>query len=316
MKATRLALLALASALAIAPLASANPERDEAAAAKQLAEARARLEAAAREVAELSMKAHGPGDRQVLRMMVGGEGRKAMIGVSLDTEAPAGGARVASVSPGGPAADAGVLAGDVIIALDGKSLADARELTKAMVGVEPGQKLKLDLRRDGKPVKVVVVARPLGRMMLMGGPEGMHPPMPPMPHLPGMPQIHMEKWLLGGFGDAEFATLSPRLGRYFGADKGVLVTRAPKDLGLEDGDVITAIGGREPLSGPHAMRILRSYQPGEEIEFRILRDRKAQTVKVKAPEAGQGEKHIERRRVITPPPGKAPASPPPPGDPA
>ena len=83
-------------------------------------------------------------------------------------------------------------------------------------------------------------------------------------------------WLLGGWGDAEFVTLTPQLGRYFGADKGVLVARAPEDaaLGLQDGDVIVAIGGREPQDGRHAMRILRSYQPGEPVELRILRDRR------------------------------------------
>jgi S1-C subfamily serine protease len=66
----------------------------------------------------------------------------------------------------------------------------------------------------------------------------------------------------------------------------VLVARAPSDatLGLQDGDVIVAIGGREPQSGSHAMRILRSYQPGESVEIRVLRDRKAQTLKAAVPE--------------------------------
>src|SRR2546430_13415861 len=40
--------------------------------------------------------------------------------------------------------------------------------------------------------------------------------------------------------DLELATLTPRLGSYFGSEKGVLVVRAPADgaLKLEDGDVI------------------------------------------------------------------------------
>ncbi len=80
-------------------------------------------------------------------------------------------------------------------------------------------------------------------------------------------------------------TLTPALGRYFGAEKGVLVAHAPEDaaLGLQDGDVILAIGGREPQSGSHAMRILRSYQPGEPVELRILRDRRQQTLAAKVP---------------------------------
>jgi S1-C subfamily serine protease len=116
-------------------------------------------------------------------------------------------------------------------------------------------------------------------------------------------------WLLGGWGDAEFVTLTPDLGRYFGAEKGVLVARAPSDasLGLKDGDVIVAIGGREPQNGPHAMRILRSYQPGESVELRILRDRRAQTLTATIPERAARD---AKRHAVPPPRPPAPPAPP------
>jgi S1-C subfamily serine protease len=99
-----------------------------------------------------------------------------------------------------------------------------------------------------------------------GGP-GEHPPM----GMPGM--IGADRRGLDGL---ELATLSPRLGGYFGAKAGVLVVRAGNaGLKLEDGDVITAIDGREPSSGAHATRILRSYQPGEKVAIKVMRDRKA-----------------------------------------
>ncbi len=318
MKFHTIRVMTLAAAMVLAVPALANPAEDAGKAEQDLEQARERLEAAAREVAELAAKVHGPGSREVIRLMIGGdEARKAMIGVSLDPGRVSPGARIVSVSPGGPAAEAGVQVGDVIVALDGKSLAGSQELTEAMSGVEPGQKLALDLKRDGRPVKVVVIARPMRRMLAMGDPDGpMHGAMARMPGMPGMPEMHMQHWLLDGFGEAEFVTLTPRLGSYFGTDKGVLVARAPQALGLEDGDVIVAIGGREPQNGPHAMRILRSYQPGEEIELRIMRDRKAQTLKVSAPTAEGTGKRIERRRVITAPPGKPPMPPAPPAPPA
>ncbi len=64
----------------------------------------------------------------------------------------------------------------------------------------------------------------------------------------------------------ELATLSDRLGSYFGAKSGVLVVRAGEVacFKLQDGDVIVAIDGREPTSAAHATRILRSYQPRRE----------------------------------------------------
>ena len=86
----------------------------------------------------------------------------------------------------------------------------------------------------------------------------------------------------GPLSNMELATLTPRLGKYFGTEKGVLVIRAPGDgqLKLEDGDVILAIDGREPTSGSHATRILSSYQPGEKINLKIVRERK--TVELQA----------------------------------
>ena len=86
--------------------------------------------------------------------------------------------------------------------------------------------------------------------------------------------------------DLELVTLTPGLGSYFGTDKGVLVVRAPADgaLKLQDGDVILAIDGRQPTSGSHATRILGSYQPGEKISLRVLRQHKTLELETTLPE--------------------------------
>jgi S1-C subfamily serine protease len=75
-------------------------------------------------------------------------------------------------------------------------------------------------------------------------------------------------------GTLRLATLTPRLGRYFGTDHGILVVRAPRHgvLKLQDGDVILTIGGRTPVSSSQAVRILTSYDPGQKIDLVILRE--------------------------------------------
>lgn len=78
----------------------------------------------------------------------------------------------------------------------------------------------------------------------------------------------------GPFGDLELATLSPSLGRYFGAHSGVLVTRAPAGSGLEDGDVIISVHGRVVTTADHARRILETYGPAEPAPVVVLRDHK------------------------------------------
>ena len=79
----------------------------------------------------------------------------------------------------------------------------------------------------------------------------------------------------------ELVALNPELGEYFGADNGVLVVRAPKKddtLGLQSGDVILRIGDREVKSPEHAMRILRSYEPEEELTLHVIRRGRSETL--------------------------------------
>ena len=86
----------------------------------------------------------------------------------------------------------------------------------------------------------------------------------------------------------ELVSLNPELGEYFGADKGVLVVRAPKrdaTLGLQSGDVILRIGEREVKSPEHAMRILRSYEPEEELTLHIVRRGRSEILTCTAPES-------------------------------
>jgi S1-C subfamily serine protease len=239
-----------------------------------------------------------------------------MLGVNLGEAEPNGaGVRIEGVSPGGPAAEAGAKPGDVIVAIQAKPVATGRELVRAMESIEPGDKVALRIRREGKPVELVVEARPLDRALLVGAPGAPFTrPLPALPALQALPALEAlpfepsEHWLLGGWGDAEFVTLTPGLGRYFGAEKGVLVARAPGDaaLGLEDGDVILSIGGREPKSGSHAMRILRSYQGGESVELKVLRDRRTQTLSAKIPE--REARHTLRSAPVPRAP-RAPATP-------
>lgn len=306
-----LAAVALLATAGVAP--PALPQNaDEEALERRLQDAQRRLEDAAREIAELSGEAAGAGAHREFEVLLPGR-RRAMLGVNLGgTESNGGGVRVEGVSPGGPAAEAGVEAGDVIVALEAKPVATGRELVKVMETIEPGQKVALEIRRAGKPVRLVVEARPLDPVFFAGGSVPGLPAIrafPVMPPMHGMALADDLHWLLEDWGDAELVSLTPGLGRYFGTDKGVLVARAPEDstLGLQDGDVIVAIGGREPQNGRHAMRILRSYQPGEAVELRILRDRRAQALKARVPKSAQRD--VLRRRVVPP---AAPAPPVPP----
>ena len=111
----------------------------------------------------------------------------------------------------------------------------------------------------------------------------------------------------------ELADLSPALGQYFGTSHGVLVVRVPHDadfLKLQDGDVILSIDGRVPENGSHATRILRSYQPGEKIGLKIMRQKKSQELEGTLPE----RRHLGPRPGPNGGPGERPPGDHPPTD--
>ena len=91
---------------------------------------------------------------------------------------------------------------------------------------------------------------------------------------------------IAGMAIASYAGFE-ELGWYFGVEEGLLVVRAPGDddlLDLRSGDVIVSIDGRRPRSQTQLVRILRSYEEGESMQFTIMRQREEITIEVTVPE--------------------------------
>jgi S1-C subfamily serine protease len=272
--------LCLALAAAISVPAMAQPtEKEEAELEAQLEAAREKLEEAAREVAELSSQLTGPVMQDFL-VAPHDMSRRAMLGIAMDnTDDPKGGVHVESVTPGGPASEAGLKGGDLIVSIDGKNLRNTDKpsggvLVAHLKTVKPGDKVKVQYLRDGKTGTAEIKTKAMDPTHFMALPP--LAPIPPLPGVPGEPFTMAFRGFGAQFLDMELVTLTPKLGRYFGTDKGVLVVRAPRsaEFKLEEGDVIVDIDGRAPQNGAHALRILRSYQPGEKVTLNILRDRK------------------------------------------
>ncbi|HEX7114242.1 MAG TPA: PDZ domain-containing protein [Steroidobacter sp.] len=257
---------------------------------RQLADARKRLDAAAREVAELSRALSETIVPQV-GYAIGRTMQRAVLGINVGSRDAGGsddGVKIVSVSPGGPADEAGLRAGDVILELNGTKLERSGDrsprarLLDLMRDVEPHEKVTVTYRRGGKVSKTTVTARPLiDHVVAMALPKhGEHWPAP----ITGRHGMFFGP--IGAFGSAELVALTPKLGQYFGTDQGLLVVRAPEDerLKLEDGDVILDIDGRTPSSPSHALRILSSYQAGERLTLNVLRNKKKMSIEVTIPE--------------------------------
>lgn len=91
------------------------------------------------------------GDDTSRVFLVGGLGKGAFLGVSLEeeTELEEGGARVTHVVEDSPAARAGIEDGDVIVAFDGETIRGPVALTKKIHSKEPGDTVSLTVVRDG-----------------------------------------------------------------------------------------------------------------------------------------------------------------------
>jgi C-terminal processing protease CtpA/Prc len=297
----RVALLAIAAAVASASVCAAEvekkPEESQAEIEKKLEDARRRLDTAAREVAELSMSMSEYSVPQI-RHFTGFGPPRAMLGINLGPrgDEQAEGVAIVSVSPGGAAERAGLKAGDVLLAIGDKQLKrtddlSAREVLLQELGdVKPGEKVQVRYRRDKKVATASVTPQAADRVFAM----------PPMavrgtavrPAFPMGPLGAIRA--VGVFGSTELVPLTPKLGQYFGTEKGLLVVRAPADsrLKLEDGDVIVDIDGRTPANPAHAFRILGSYQAGEKLTLNVLRQKKKMAFDITIPDepvAGRAE---------------------------
>lgn len=86
----------------------------------------------------------------------GGDGPSSgpYLGVTGDPDADE--AKVTEVQPGSPAAKAGIKEGDIILKFDGKEVRDVQALAILVRAKKPGDKVKVQLRRDGKEQEMEV----------------------------------------------------------------------------------------------------------------------------------------------------------------
>ncbi len=282
--------LMLAGALILAPMVSAQPPAPMPPPAErgtdrsELEQARRDLAEAARKVAELSA---GEADRWMREFEFHSVDLPPVrLGLILGTHRD--GLVVRNTAADGPAEKAGLKDGDLLIEMNGKSLAGATTTTlidQFLRDAKVGDAVTVKYRRgdDTRTASVTLDERPETPMSFaFGTPDGMRTfTMPDIPNMPGIAALAR----LRAFGNYEFVKVTKGLGDYFNTDRGLLVVSVGEEnpLTLKDGDVILSIDGREPESPTHAARILRSYADGEEAEVEIMRQRRKQTLKVTLP---------------------------------
>ena len=99
-----------------------------------------------------------------LRVQATGEAREeGFLGVSLEPRSDGGvGSIIATVQPGSPAESAGIVVGDIVLAVDGEPVNGQAGLVAAIRDRSPGEAISIELVRDGERLTVdaTLVARP------------------------------------------------------------------------------------------------------------------------------------------------------------
>ncbi|MCH6482287.1 PDZ domain-containing protein [Pseudoxanthomonas sp. LH2527] len=298
-------------------------QQDDAATKKQLEDARADLERAAKRLAELS---RGAGD---LRVPISIDPRivsRPRLGVLLSGD-DAAGVRITGVTPESGAAKAGLKAGDRLLRVAGEPVrgdtADARvaHARELLTDLKVDTAVRVTYQRDGKAHEASVTPTQVSPRIAFSsdGPRSVffHSGDGGMPQIEGVPvpldqiasvispDVQRELRQLGRLGECKgeecrlpalaeafrwsnlnLATVDASLGRYFGTDAGVLVLSVGDELaGLQAGDVIRKVDGAPVTTPRDVTQALRGKPEDAKVAVEYLRDRQTRTSTVSVPKA-------------------------------
>lgn len=217
------------------------------------------------------------------------------------------GVGVEKVIENSPAAQAGLINGDVIVKFDGENVQSIRKLSRLINEIAPDHQAKITVLRGGSEREIsatigkrsLPIFRESGSTLkdLYGLPGIPEYPQTPPGQFPTLPDNDKNLFIFRinsrqiGVG---IAPLTEQLGDYFGVADGksllindVRENSPAKKAGLKAGDIIVEADGKKVSEISDLTRILNEKKEGDVI-LTIIRDRSSQIIKV-TPEIPKGE---------------------------
>ena len=180
------------------------------------------------------------------------------------------GVLIANVIQGGPAVDSDIQKDDVVLALNGIEVENSDALRNRIADFPPGTEIELEIYRDGrrKMVEIKLGELPDNPSQLASSEEP-------------------EKSPASNIG-IDVMNISREWTRYYEMGSGVVIAKVvagsvAEDKGLQRGELITEVNG-EPVSNVREfVSIIRQFDAGEAIRFRVQRGEQQRLVGIRIP---------------------------------
>ncbi len=179
------------------------------------------------------LEAHGRVDRGWLGVEI--QSITPEIAATLGINEPKG-AIIANIVPDGPAAKAGFHQGDVVTAINGKTVQDSRDLSRRVANLAAGTSATFTINRQGQTKTISATIAPRKEQQVASAGDAPQ----------GAPASTAQAMGLG------LAAVTPDARRSYNLDdsvQGVLITKVDPDSdaadkGLEPGDVVISVGNK------------------------------------------------------------------------
>jgi serine protease Do len=174
-----------------------------------------------------------------------------------------------SVESGGPAALAGIRAGDVVTAVNGKQVKSGPDLVNPIAETTVGDKVRITYLRDKETREVAVTVDDRNRIFPDRLNANVLPRTPqPRPELPGPAEI--------GLRVEELEVSRVRRADLYKGEHGVVVaevtpTSFGEDVGFLRGDLVTEVNHASVASVADYRKAVGAIKPGTEVLFKVLR---------------------------------------------
>ncbi|MBI5059481.1 PDZ domain-containing protein [candidate division KSB1 bacterium] len=195
---------------------------------------------------------------------------------------PGNGVVVESVTGGSPAEQIGLRENDIITRLGGAVITGPEEFRVQIRKHKPDDVIEVTYMRGGKEKLASATLTKRGDTDMMSF---------TIPTPPQAPKAHAFNWSWSdkdskhGYAGLVLQELSEGLASYFKVEEGVLISEvvsgSPADnAGLKAGDVVVKVGGESVEDESDIRREIRSREPGEKLEFEVMRDGSTRTITV------------------------------------